>query len=121
MLGVITGHPNVSKGIITTTSQFAPRVMDDAALSPYIPYRLELDAEHPETEAIDKARPSYQSYERTGEWRATTPSQPRPLLWAKAGALPNHGSGDQIRAIVSLCVWAARPTQMEDRGEGPPR
>jgi restriction system protein len=42
MLGVITGHQNVSKGVITTTSEFAPRVTDDAVIAPYIPYRLEL-------------------------------------------------------------------------------
>jgi restriction system protein len=42
MLGVLTGHPNVSKGIITTTSEFAPRVADDPGLAPFIPYRLEL-------------------------------------------------------------------------------
>jgi restriction system protein len=42
MLGVITGHLNVSKGIITTTSEFAPRVADDPGLAPFIPYRLEL-------------------------------------------------------------------------------
>lgn len=42
MLGVITGAQNVSKGVITTTSTFAPRLMDDEYLKPYIPYRLEL-------------------------------------------------------------------------------
>lgn len=42
MLGVITGAQNVSKGVITTTSSFAPRLMEDEYLKPYIPYRLEL-------------------------------------------------------------------------------
>lgn len=42
MLGVITGAQNVSKGVITTTSTFAPRISDDPYISPYIPYRLEL-------------------------------------------------------------------------------
>lgn len=42
MLGVITGAQNVSKGVITTTSTFAPRLMEDEYLKPYIPYRLEL-------------------------------------------------------------------------------
>ena len=42
MLGVINGYPNVSKGIITTTSEFAPRVATDPGLAPNIPYRLEL-------------------------------------------------------------------------------
>jgi restriction system protein len=42
MLGVITGAQNVSKGIITTTSHFAPRITSDEYLAPYIPFRLEL-------------------------------------------------------------------------------
>jgi restriction system protein len=42
MLGVITGAQNVSKGIITTTSRFAPRITNDPYLAPYIPFRLEL-------------------------------------------------------------------------------
>jgi restriction system protein len=42
MLGVITGAQNVSKGVLTTTSQFAPRITADEYLKPYIPYRLEL-------------------------------------------------------------------------------
>src|SRR5438874_10490609 len=42
MLGVITGAGNVSKGVITTTSAFAPRLVDDPYISKYIPYRLEL-------------------------------------------------------------------------------
>jgi len=42
VLGVITGARNVSKGVITTTSTFAPRLHEDPFISPYIPYRLEL-------------------------------------------------------------------------------
>jgi len=42
MLGVITGARNVSKGIITTTSTFAPRLQDDEFIKPFLPYRLEL-------------------------------------------------------------------------------
>jgi len=42
MLGVITGAQNVSKGVITTTSRFAPRITSDKYLAPYIPFRLEL-------------------------------------------------------------------------------
>jgi restriction system protein len=33
---------NVSKGIVSTTSTFAPRIGQDPGLSPYIPYRIEL-------------------------------------------------------------------------------
>ncbi len=42
MLGVITGADNVSKGVVTTTSNFAPRLAEDPYISKYIPYRLEL-------------------------------------------------------------------------------
>jgi restriction system protein len=42
MLGVITGHQNVSKGVISTTSEFAPRLMEDKAIASHVPYRLEL-------------------------------------------------------------------------------
>jgi restriction system protein len=42
MLGVITGHQNVSKGVLTTTSSFAPRLLQDPGISPFVPYRLEL-------------------------------------------------------------------------------
>lgn len=42
MLGVITGAGNVSKGVMTTTSSFAPRVVEDPFLKPYMPFRLEL-------------------------------------------------------------------------------
>lgn len=44
MLGVVTGAGNVSKGIITTTSEFAPRLSEDEYIKPFIPYRLELKA-----------------------------------------------------------------------------
>jgi len=42
MIGVITGAANVSKGIITTTSVFAPRINQDEFIKPFIPFRLEL-------------------------------------------------------------------------------
>lgn len=42
MLGVINANRNVSKGVITTTSEFAPRVVDDPTIAPHVPYRLEL-------------------------------------------------------------------------------
>lgn len=41
MLGTLSGQ-NVSKGIITTTSTFAPRLMEDPAIAQHVPYRLEL-------------------------------------------------------------------------------
>src|SRR5437899_12610567 len=37
MLGVLSGE-NVSKGLVTTTSDFAPRLHEDVHLSKFIPY-----------------------------------------------------------------------------------
>jgi len=42
MSGVIAGAGNVSKGIITTTSTFAPGIENDPFLKPLIPFRIEL-------------------------------------------------------------------------------
>lgn len=42
MLGVLSSQPNVSKGVITTTSTFAPGVLQDPGIGQLIPYRLEL-------------------------------------------------------------------------------
>lgn len=42
MLGVLTADHNVSKGLITTTSDFAPGVSTDQRLQAFMPYRLEL-------------------------------------------------------------------------------
>ena len=42
MLGVLTAEANVSKGIITTTSQFAPGVWRDENIQRLMPYKLEL-------------------------------------------------------------------------------
>jgi len=42
LLGVLTGEPDVSKGIITTTSDFAPRIVSDPFIKPFMPTRLEL-------------------------------------------------------------------------------
>jgi restriction system protein len=44
MLGVLTAEPNVSKGFVTTTSDFAPGIYLDSKLTQFIPYRLELRA-----------------------------------------------------------------------------
>jgi restriction system protein len=44
MFGVVCLQPNVSKGIITTTSTFAPHLLDDTNLARQIPHRLELKA-----------------------------------------------------------------------------
>lgn len=42
LLGVLSGDPRASKGIITTTSDFAPGIVKDPYIRPFIPYRLEL-------------------------------------------------------------------------------
>jgi restriction system protein len=42
MVGVLTLEPNVSKGLVTTTSTFAPGIMQDPDIARLMPYRLEL-------------------------------------------------------------------------------
>ena len=42
LLGVLSSDPNVSKGFVTTTAEFAPRIVEDITIKPFIPYRLEL-------------------------------------------------------------------------------
>jgi restriction system protein len=40
--GVLAGDPQATKGILTTTSDFAPGIVTDPFLAPLIPFRLEL-------------------------------------------------------------------------------
>lgn len=40
--GVLTGYQNVSKGVVTTTAEFAPGVWTDPGIAPLMPNRLEL-------------------------------------------------------------------------------
>jgi restriction system protein len=42
MIGVLTVEANVSKGILTTTSDFAPGILQDENIKRLMPYRLEL-------------------------------------------------------------------------------
>jgi restriction system protein len=42
LMGVVAADPKASKGIITTTSDFAPMVRSDPSLAPFLPTRLEL-------------------------------------------------------------------------------
>jgi restriction system protein len=42
LLGVLHADPNASKGIVTTTSGFAPGIYDDQAIIQYMPNRLDL-------------------------------------------------------------------------------
>lgn len=42
MLGVVLGDPRASKGVITTTADFAPEIAKDPIIAPHMPFRLEL-------------------------------------------------------------------------------
>lgn len=42
LLGVLTADPNVSKGVLSTTSTFAPGVMNDTNIMRFVPYHLDL-------------------------------------------------------------------------------
>jgi restriction system protein len=42
LAGVLSGDPKATKGILTTTSGFAPGIAKDPFLSPLMPYRIEL-------------------------------------------------------------------------------
>jgi restriction system protein len=42
LLGVLLSDQNATKGIVTTSSDFAPKVGDDPLIKPHMPYRLEL-------------------------------------------------------------------------------
>jgi restriction system protein len=42
LLGVLQADQKATKGIVTTTSDFAPGIASDPFISPFVPYRLEL-------------------------------------------------------------------------------
>ncbi|MFH1550116.1 MAG: restriction endonuclease, partial [Planctomycetota bacterium] len=42
LLGVLSSDLNVSKGFVTTTADFAPRIYEDPSIKPFLPYRLDL-------------------------------------------------------------------------------
>jgi restriction system protein len=42
LLGVLSGDLQASKAILTTTSDFAPRISKDPFIKPFMPYRLQL-------------------------------------------------------------------------------
>ena len=42
LLGVLSSDPNVSKGFVTTTAEFAPRIFQDQTIRPFVPYKLQL-------------------------------------------------------------------------------
>jgi len=42
LMGVVSVDPNASKGLFATTSDFAPRLLDDPRLAATVPHRIEL-------------------------------------------------------------------------------
>lgn len=42
LLGVLQADQNATKGLVTTTSGFAPRIETDPFIAPFVPHRLEL-------------------------------------------------------------------------------
>jgi len=42
LLGVLQADPSATKGVVTTTADFAPGIEEDKLLKPFIPFRLEL-------------------------------------------------------------------------------
>jgi len=42
LVGVLLSDQSATKGIVTTTSDFAPKIWDDPFIKPHIPFRLEL-------------------------------------------------------------------------------
>ncbi|MDP2406997.1 MAG: restriction endonuclease [Hydrogenophaga sp.] len=42
LLGVLQSDRGATKGIVTTTSDFAPRIVTDPFIAPFLPFRLEL-------------------------------------------------------------------------------
>jgi restriction system protein len=42
LLGVLSGDQRATKGVVSTTWEFAPELKDDPFIKPFLPYRLEL-------------------------------------------------------------------------------
>jgi restriction system protein len=42
LLGVVSADQNATKGIFTTTSDFAPRIREEKAIKDHMPFRIEL-------------------------------------------------------------------------------
>jgi restriction system protein len=42
LLGVLHSDRNATKGLVTTTSDFAPKIAEDESIAPFVPHRLEL-------------------------------------------------------------------------------
>jgi restriction system protein len=56
LLGVLQADRNASKGIVTTTSEFAPGVYEDPFIKPFMPNRLDLRSGPQLLEWLRKAR-----------------------------------------------------------------
>jgi restriction system protein len=46
LIGVVSADVAASKGILTTTSRFPPRIMEDRLIAPLVPHRIELLGGH---------------------------------------------------------------------------
>jgi hypothetical protein len=66
MLGVITGAQNVSKGVITTTSAFAPKIEEDPYIKTSIPFRLELKARDQLLQWLDDIQKAGSEQDKSG-------------------------------------------------------
>jgi len=42
LLGVLQADHSATKGVVTTTADFAPKISEDVLIKPFIPFRLEL-------------------------------------------------------------------------------
>ena len=42
LLGVVLSDPQATKGIVSTTWEFAPKIFENPQITQYIPHRLEL-------------------------------------------------------------------------------
>ena len=69
LLGVLGSDRGATKGIVTTTSGFAPRISEDPFIAPYIPYRLELHNGEQVTKRL---------LDLTSGWRPNNSVQPDP-------------------------------------------
>lgn len=59
LLGVLLSDQNATKGVVTTTSAFAPRIADDPFIAPHMPFRLELvdgHALHERLKSLDQPK-----------------------------------------------------------------
>ena len=66
LLGVLHGDHRASKGIVSTTWEFAPRIKENADITQYIPHRLEL------VDGVDLVRRLAEYTSQLDRWRTRT-------------------------------------------------